>query len=325
MKTVIFSLLFLFTIGIEAKNQSVNAPAKLQNKQEIEQLIQQYLKPKGVLSASYDEFKFSSNQGDLFNQYTGHSNYTSLGGDNLKFHNVYWGFSGYNISTNTTASSKMDLNLNQSHGILDTDGLYLHAMKQVFFPIFVDVFASYGRDRFKQTNIFNGDTVAALTGHAKYSGSDDTVGARTFLGYSYRSVTLQGYVTYFYARFRQPDFNVIYPEQNAAVPALTTKIGTFIEHARLYYQVTDHFSPFLSGGLLQLASRTYSRPVVDPNFIAISALPEILLAKNGYSYGVGVDYHYKELRITPSIAHSVRGSTFSDNYVGIIFELTGMS
>ncbi|KTD44924.1 hypothetical protein [Legionella quateirensis] len=325
MRTKIFlTVLMLFVSTAYSKVQAVESTTGVKSKQEIEQLIQLYLKPKGVFNTSYDEFKFSSYQGAAFNHYSGHSNFISAGADNLNFYNFYWGINAYNITTNTNTTSRLTNDLSQSHGSIEDNGVFLHVMKQVVFPVFVDVFASFGRDRFKQTNLVNGDTANAVTGRAHYYGHDSTVGARTFFGQSYKQLYLQGYLTYFYSTFYQPNFIFEYPIDNVSVPSLTSKVGTLIEHARLYYQVNEHFSPFVSGSLIQITSRSFSRPLVDQNLATISALPQLLLAKNGYNYGVGVDYHYKTIRVTPSYVHTVRGNTFSDNYVSVNFELTGL-
>jgi hypothetical protein len=57
-------------------------------------------------------------------------------------------------------------------------------------------------------------------------------------------------------------------------------------------------------------SRNFSRPILAAN---IGTLRLWLWDRNRY--------HYKQLRITPSYAHSVRGSTYADNFVGINFQL----
>lgn len=322
MKTkILLSFLLLFSSAGYTENMSA-VKDKVLDKQEIEQLIQQYLKPKGVLNTFYDEFKFSSNQGSTFNNYSGHTNYASAGADNLNFHNFYWGINAYNITTNTNSTSRLSTSLSQSHGSIDNNGVFFHVMKQVFYPVFVDLFASFGRDRFKQTNTINGDTTNPLTGQAAYYGNDSTVGIRTFFGQSYKKIYLQGYLSYFYSNFRQPDYTLIYPGQNVFVPSLRTKIGTFLENARLYYRVNQYFSPFVSGGLIQIASRTFSRPLIDSNLAAAGPLPQLLLAKNGYNYGIGVDYHYKLIRISPAYVRTVRSSSYSDNFFGVSFQLT---
>lgn len=316
-------LSFLLLFSCTSYSESVGAVTdKTLDKHEIEQLMQQYLKPKGVLNTFYDEFKFSSYQGTAFNNYSGHTNYASAGADNLSFHDFYWGINAYNITTNTNTTSKLSTNLSQSHGSIDNNGIFIHVMKQVVYPVFVDIFASFGRDRFKQTNTVNGDTAFPLTGQASYYGNDSTVGIRTFFGQSYKKLYLQGYLSYFYSNFHQPDFTMIYPGQNIFVPSLTTKIGTFLENARVYYKANEYFSPFVSGGLIQIASRTFSRPLIDNNLAAAGPLPQLLLAKNGYNYGVGIDYHYKLIRITPAYVHTVRSSSYSDNFFGVSFQLT---
>ena len=97
-------MLLLFSSVVYAKNQPFIVNDEVKSEQEIEQLIQQYLKPKAVLNAYYDEFKFSSRKGNFFNQYSGHTNLTSVGGDNFKLYNYYWRFNAYNITTNSNAT-----------------------------------------------------------------------------------------------------------------------------------------------------------------------------------------------------------------------------
>ncbi|HAT8810379.1 autotransporter outer membrane beta-barrel domain-containing protein [Legionella pneumophila serogroup 1] len=327
MKIRISLLLLVFvTSYCHAKDNPISSNEVLKNKQELQQVIQEYLKPRGVLVSSYDEFDFSSNQGVFFNNYSGHTNYNSVGGDYLRFYNLYWGFNGYNLSSNMNVSSFLSNNLNHGQNIIEDNGFYFHVMKQLYSPVFIDVFATYARDRFTLINTVSGGGLPApLTGFSKYYGKDNSIGARTFFGYPYKKLFLQGYLTYFYSQFYQPNYIVSYPTQNVIVPELVTKIGTTIEHARLYYQVNDRVSPFVSGGLIQLLSRSFSRPIIDPAVTVVSALPQILLDKNGYSVGAGVDFNFRALRLTPVYVYSARGSTYTDNYVGITVELVGMA
>lgn len=324
MKTkILLSFLLLFSSAGYTENMGI-VKDKVLSKQEIEQLMQQYLKPKGVLNTFYDEFKFSSNQGSAFNNYSGHTNYASAGADNLNFHNFYWGINVYHIKTHINTASRFSTSLSQSQGSINSNGVFFHVMKQVFYPVFVDLFASFGRDRFKQINTLNGDTANLLMGQTAYYGNDGTVGIRTFFGQSYKKIYLQGYLSYFYSNFRQPNYVLNYPGQNVFVPSLTTKIGTFLESARLYYRANQYFSPFVSGGLIQIASRTFSRPLIDSNLAAAGPLPQLLLAKNGYNYGVGVDYHYKLIRISPTYVRTERGNSYSDNFFGVSFQLSAL-
>ncbi|CCD07590.1 hypothetical protein [Legionella pneumophila] len=326
MKPCIFlSFLLFFASTCFSKTESIETQGALKNTQEIEQLLRHYLKPKAVLNSSYDEFKFASYQGALFNLYSGHTNFNGIGAENLRLGNFYWGLNLYNITTNTDSNSRITNALNQNHGSIEDNGVYFHVLKQITSLVFLDVFANFGRDRFRLINTVTIDGNTPLTGYAKYYGNDNTVGVRTFLGQTYKLFYLQGDLTFLYSNFNQPDYILTFPDQPVGVPALTTKIGTLVEHARLYYQVNEHFSPFLNGGLIQLTSRSFSRPVLGPDFVTIAPLPQLLLAKNGYSYGIGFDYLYKLIRITPIYAHTVRGNSFSDDYVGVKLELKGTS
>lgn len=317
-----FYTLLLYSVGIYLSNLSIAAQNNLKNKEEIEQLMQQYLKPKTVVSTAYDEFKFSSNEGSFFNRYSGHTNFTSIGGDNLKINGFYGGISFYNITTHSDSTAFLGT-LSHNQNTIEENGIYVHLMKQIFSFVVVDLFGSYGFDRFKLTSAVN-IAPDILTGYARYGGSDTTIGARTFFGQTYKALYLQGELTYFYNNFHQNNYTINYPQQAVPVEGLTSNIGAFLERARIYYQVNDQFSPFISGGLIQLASRRYSRPIINPNFTAVSPLPQILIGRNGYSYGAGFNYIYKSIRVTPAYVHSVRGREFHDNYVGMTIELMAL-
>ncbi len=321
---VLLSVLLLFSTAVYSKNQPISARKDSKTDQET-QLIEKYLKPLTFINTSYDEFKFASNQGNLFNKYTGHTNFTALGGNHFKAYNTFWGFNGYHRRTINNASSRIVFDLNQSHGTTDTGGLYVHALKKVYFPFFIDVFASYGQDQYKLRNTVNGDTAQGATGFARYNGNNAIVGARTFFSQNFKSFLISGDVNYIYSRFRQPEFNIVYPGFNTITPALTTKTSILIEHARLYYQANKFFAPFISGGSIQVLNRSFSRPVLGTNFVQIAPLPEIVLGKSGYNYGAGIHFQYQNIRLIPIFTHSIRGSSYKDNFIGLTAELMEMA
>lgn len=328
MKNIIFLSLLLLSSTTYAAIGTTIAKAELKDGQELA-LIQQNLQPEFVLNTAYNDFRFSSNRGNQFNRYFGHTVFNAAGVDFIKFHQIYWGMKAYNVYTKNTLTSNTFNILHHSHGTLNNNGLYLHLLKifyvpvrEVCLPIFVDLFASYDNDKYNQSNTIKSDDASSLTALSEFTGNSSIIGARTFFGAEYHAFYLQGSVAYFYNFIKQPHFVVPYPQQSVFVPALTTKIGTFIEQARLYYQYSECITPFVSVGLIQLASRTFSRPIVNPNLVATSALPELLLSRHGYSYGAGVNVVYKKIHITPNYVHWTRGRTFKDDYIGVTLEVT---
>ncbi|WP_419419244.1 hypothetical protein ACNVED_11965 [Legionella sp. D16C41] len=329
MKRFIFLSTLLFSALSYAENNT-GATKFVVGPKPLEQLVPQYLQPQAVVNAAYEDFKFSSHKGFLFNKYSGHTDYLALGGDNFNFGNYFAGFNVYNIKTDDNIWSRLNINLSNSSLDIENNGLYFHVMRQVFspIPVFVDVFASYGQSKFKLANTIYNNSFYPIQGSSQYGGQNSLVGGRTFFGYGYGNFYLQGDVTYFYSNFHQRPYTIIYPNQNSiqnlAVPALTSRIGTFLENARLYYAVNEYFSPFLSAGLIQLASRNFSRPLVDANAVFSSPLPQLLIGRTGYRVGAGFNLTYKWLRIVPMYSYLNRSSHFKDNYTSITFELMGV-
>ncbi|STX52436.1 Uncharacterised protein [Legionella busanensis] len=321
MTRTIFLFMLLLSAFVYAENKH---PVNQIQYETIEPLKQQYIRPRAIINTAYDDFKFSSRKGALFNNYSGHNRYIAVGGDDLNFGDYLAGFNFFNIRTNNTTWSHLNVSLSQSSLAIENNGLYVHVMKQIFSPLFIDVFASYGQNKFKLDNTVYGNTIDPLPGYSQYSGTNSLAGIRTFFGYAYQHFYLQGDLTYFYSNFHQRTYNIIYPNQNTIVPALTSRIGTFLENARLYYQVNEYFSPFISGGLVQLASRNYSRRLIDQNLALISSLPQLLIGRTGYRIGAGFNFNYKLLRITPTYFYSERSHNFKDNYAGITFEFIGV-
>lgn len=328
MKNTIFLSILLLSTSVFAGQKLITANNTVSNNNlTIDQLMAQYLKPKAYVNTSYDDFKFSSRNGVLFNQYRGHTNTVAVGFDNINFNNYFAGFNFYNLSTRNTAWAQLDANLSQNFTSIANNGVYGHVMKQVYAPLFIDVFASYGQNIFKLNSTIYGNNLGSVEGLSRYSGNNGIIGARTFFGYAYQDLYLQGDVTYFYGNFYQRSYHLIFPSQsllNTQVPSLRTKIGTLVENARLYYRINDHLSPFVAGGLIQLTSRTFSRPVVDPNLALVSPLPQLLVGKTGYRYGAGLNFDYKFITIMPVYLHTNRGHTYSDDYVGVTIEIKGL-
>ncbi|HAT1820351.1 TPA: hypothetical protein JAZ42_09015 [Legionella pneumophila] len=319
MKTILglfFLLVFSPTI-IYAKTENVTSSNKLLNQDKIGQPAKRNFKPKAILNTSYDDFAFSSYKNTLFNKYSGYNKLISAGLDNLGFRDFSAGFVFYAMQTKINSSNKLSANLSQNYNSIDNNGTYVHVMKQVFFPFFIDVFANYGQNKFDINSIAT-DGFNVINGNANYHGHNITVGARAIATYPYKSFVMQGGLTYAYNNFYQSAYNIFYSNQPVNVPQLTSRFGMLLENAYLYYNMSEHFTPFVRGGLIQLVDRSFSRPIIDASLAA--PLPQLLLNRTGYSYGAGLNVNFKKLRIIPEYLHSQRGDNYRDNYVGVRFE-----
>ena len=132
---------------------------------------------------------------------------------------------------------------------------------------------SYGQSRFNLTNITETERLGTFTGYSRYHGQDVTLGVRGLFSYYMDHFFIQSDVDYFYVRFMQPDYIVAYPQAEIIVPKLVTNVGTYVENAKITYFIDDYFAPFITGSLLQVASRSFSRTVLSPASAA-SPLPD---------------------------------------------------
>lgn len=267
--------------------------------------LKQIKAPKISVYGTVDEFKFSSSTGILFHRYNGHTNTASLGIDNIKLSTLSTGLYVTHFDTQMLTFSKLGPFLNESSRSTHDNGVYAHATKNIVTHVQIDVFGGYGRNRFNLRNTSETERFGTLTGYSKYYGHDEVAGVRGLFSYYFNHFFLQGDVDYFYARINQPDYVVLYPNNQITIPKLTTNVGTYLENAKLSYFLNDYLSPFITGSLIQVGSRSFSRPVVSPSSAA-SPQPELVIGKSGYTYGGGVLLKYKKIILTASYKHENR-------------------
>lgn len=273
-------------------------------------LLGKAFSPTASLFGMVDNFQFNSQQGDLFNRYNGVAKLGSVGADNVKIKNLYTGLNIYHINSHYDSSARLTQSYSQSNTNIDNNGIYIHAMKALYKLLYVDVFGGYGRNTFTISSLISTPGFEDNIGGANYHGSNNYVGLRTFFAYPYRKWLLAGNINFVSSRLRQSQYTLTYDNAaaNSTVANLTTSVDMLTENARLFYRVNDAFSPFISAGLIQVTRFSYSRPVVT--FTPIAPLPTLTLDESGYSWGAGVVYKIKSLRLTPWYQQIKRGSVF---------------
>ncbi len=277
--------------------------------------LQQIRAPKITSYISTDAFNFDSTKGILFNRYHGQTNAYVIGADNIKIASFSTGLYFTNYLTDLQTSTKLGPLRTESTRATYNRGFNLHATKNLIENVRVDVFGGYGQSAFNLSNTLETERLGMITGYSKYQGHDALAGFRGLYTYSAKHFLFQSDVGYFYARFNQPAYVVFYPQTHVGIPKLITSVGTYLENAKLSYFINDYFSPFVNGALIQVGSRSFSRPVASISSAA-APLPDLVIAKNGYAYGGGLMFKYKKILLSASYKHENRQNQFlSDTYL----------
>lgn len=278
-------------------------------------LTARILPPEINAAAVYDVFDFSSSKNGFFSKYNGHTNTETLGGNNFAFKGFYAGFTATSIQTKIKSKSQLSATLSQNNDTSINNALLnLHVMRMVSKNLGVDLLGGYGNSTFKidSTKSFPTTTIANTVGSGSLEGSNAYIGARLMYSRPFKDFMLRGDLAYVYNNFFQAGYLVAYNDgTNQSVASLTTRTGLLTENVRIYYRKKPNAQPFVVGGLIQLVNRTYSNPVINASTSA--SLPQLVLGRNGFLVGAGLNYAYKQLRLTPYYQYSERGSLFHDN------------
>lgn len=273
------------------------------------------LPPEITASAVYDAFNFNSTKNGLFSKYDGHTNTETLGGNNFSFKGFYAGFSAASIQTKIHSISQLSTSLNQNNDTnINNALLNLHVMRMLSKSFGIDLLGGYGNSTFKidSTQSFPTTTTASITGNGSLTGNNAYIGARLMYTRPFNDWMLRADLAYVYNNFFQSSYLINFNNGTSQpTSALTTRIGLLTENVRVYYNKKPNAQPFIAAGLIQVVNRTYSNPAITASTSA--SLPQLVLGRNGFLVGAGLNYAYKQLRLTPYYQYSERGSLFHDN------------
>lgn len=248
----------------------------------------------------YTDFNFDSSSGENFNRYNGHSNLYSAGADHLSLGQTM--MAGiYYFGIDTALHSQFLLTpgfVTTSEQTVHNNTIFGHIFK-IFTPeIYADVSGGYGFNKFiTLTEIASGST--PLIAQATNNNDNWFVGLNGIYRKSWKQFLMRANVGVLFSEINTGRYNYFFPSSATfqVVEPLTNKATLILENIELGYFIKPAVMPFISGGLIQVAQFSNSRPLVDPASIINGSLPQLNMDKSGFRVGGGIALTYKNATI----------------------------
>ncbi|AWN75429.1 autotransporter outer membrane beta-barrel domain-containing protein [Legionella anisa] len=248
----------------------------------------------------YTDFNFDSTSGGNFNRYNGHSNLYSPGADHISLGQTM--MAGiYYFRIDTALSSEFLLNpgfVTTSEQTIHNNTIFGHIFK-VFTPqIYADVSGGYGYNKFNTvTEIVMNPT--PLIAQATNNNNNWFVSVNGIYRKAWKQLLMRANLGVLYSEINTGRYNYFFPSTVTfqVIEPLTNKATLILENIELGYFVKPSVMPFISGGLIQVAQFSNSRPLVDPASIINGSLPQLNMDRSGFRVGGGIAITYKNATI----------------------------
>lgn len=313
IKTICVSLLFFYVRYVSAENLNLS-----------DQIKKQFEGVSTGLVYSYVAFNFNSEVLDSYNKFTGDSNIYAVYTSDIKLSkSISSGLTFFNVKTQINSQVKIPENpgLNASQTI-NNNSIYGHILNKATDHLFFNFSASAGQNIIKT----NAKYQNGLTGYANAANLNwftHLIGqynnSWNSLSYSINAAVLYNQIN---ANAYDFIFNSTYNNPISLESVITRQLFVF-EFIELGYKTLKNnltFTPYLSGGLIQIPLYATSRPVLP---IVNGALPQLIINKNGYKAATGVSLQHKKfkIRLEQSIYQSGREFTSYATVANVAFYL----
>ncbi|MCL9683653.1 autotransporter outer membrane beta-barrel domain-containing protein [Legionella maioricensis] len=277
------------------------------NKGFVKQIVPKFL-------YTYLDFNFDSTQGDNFNRFQGFSNLYAAGADHIKLaHNFFAGLYLFRIDTYVQSQvvlAPADLILSKQD--IKNNTLFGHLLKAFNQHFYIDLAGAYG-----QNNI-SSQTLLTPTPHLGLSHSVNHNWFSSINGiykYNWKKMTTKLSVGGLYNQVVSDKKYITYPDQDIPVQTvkpLTNKVVYILESLELGYKFTPAMTPFINGGLIQVASFKNSRETINIANI-LGAVPQLQMNKNAFRIGAGISFKLKQLTLRLEQKYYNAAGTFTSN------------
>ncbi|KGP64442.1 hypothetical protein EP47_11805 [Legionella norrlandica] len=252
---------------------------------------------------SYIDFDFDSTTGLNFNRYQGHSNLYSVGGDNVQFiPSVTGGI--YVFRVNTEVNSQflaLPFPLTKSYQSIDNNTLFGHLRKsfksQSQSKFDVDLAAGYGQNKINSTTWIGLDTANPVLGLSNHDNSNWFTSLNGIYRKQGKKINFKAFAGLLYSQIHSGSyflfFQPVQPVQ--VVTPLTNKTTYVMEGAEVGYKLNSKLTPFINGGLIQVANISNSRPLFAAPING--SLPQLNMDKNGFKLGGGFTFKQKQFTV----------------------------
>lgn len=260
---------------------------------------------------SYIDFDFDSTIGLNFNRYHGHSNIYSIGADHIApIPNLTVGLYVLDIDTEVHSQFQVLQNvLIPSNQTIHNNTLFGHIRKVLTPQLDIDIAGGYGQNRINTQTLLNASTLDMA--YSKHNNNNWLTSLNVFYKKQWNTVFLKTYAGILYSQINSGSYVLAFPsiQPGQFVAPLTTKTTYIMEGAEISYKHNSTLTPFINGGLIQVANYTNTRPIFTQQING--SLPQLNMDKNGYKLGGGVAVQYKQLTLRLEEKYYRAGSLFT--------------
>ncbi|ANH13094.1 TPA: autotransporter outer membrane beta-barrel domain-containing protein [Legionella pneumophila] len=259
---------------------------------------------------SYIDFNFDSTAGLNFNRYNGHSNLYSIGADHFSpVPSIIAGL--YVLNIDTEVSSQFQLFPNTpipSNQTIHNNTLFAH-MRKIFTPKFdIDIAGGYGQNRINSQTLLN--RAIADIAFSKHTNDNWLASINAVYRKRGKKISLRTYVGMLYSQINSGSYILAFQsnQRGQIIAPLTTKTTYIMEGTEISYKLNSTLTPFVNGGLIQIADFTNSRPILTQQING--SLPQLNMDKNGYKLGAGLIFNYKQMTLRLEEKYYSAGNIF---------------
>ncbi|STY30778.1 Uncharacterised protein [Legionella wadsworthii] len=262
----------------------------------------------------YTDFKFNSTSGANFNRYNGHSNLYSGGGDHITLGQTM--MAGiYYFGIDTALTSQFLINpgfVTTSNQTIHNDTIFGHLFK-IFSPvIYADLSGGYGFNKFDTLTVIDSGPPEPLIAKSTNNNNNWFISLNGIYRKTWNKLLMRANVGVLFSEINTRSYNFFFPATATfqGVAPLTNKATLFLENVELGYYIKPNVMPFISGGLIQVAQFSNSRPLIDPASVINGSLPQLNMDKSGFRVGGGIAISFKKATLRVEEKYYNAGGVF---------------
>ncbi|WP_367608384.1 hypothetical protein [Legionella sp. W05-934-2] len=260
---------------------------------------------------NYFDFKFDSNSAGNFNRYDGHSRQYGIAGNAFSLSQL--GAVGvYLYRVDSKVNSQMLLApgpLTTQNQDIKNDVVMVRLLKLIGFLTF-DASAGYGRIKADNRVLF---PATGVTGYGSSSNNNWFASLTALFIKNYAKHYVSGNARVIYTNVKSGNYRLSYgPFGDSFFIAPNTTKATWIqENLEAGYHINELLTPFIHGGLIQVADFSNSRNLITSPIVG--AIPQLNNNKSGYLIGGGVTLTHSQMTLRIEQQYYRTGSAYHSN------------
>ncbi|CEG57202.1 autotransporter outer membrane beta-barrel domain-containing protein [Legionella fallonii] len=262
---------------------------------------------------SYIDFNFDSTTGPNFNRFQGHSNLYSAGADHIILApNLFAGLYLFDIETSVDSQTVLGpAGLVLSHTNIKNNTIFGHILKAFNQNFYIDSAGAYGQNNISGVTQLTPKPILGISSSTNHNWFYSVNG---IYRKNWRKVLIKASTGILFNRVKSDTSYMFFQTENTPqmVKPLTNRATYVMENLELGYSLSRTITPFINGGLIQVADFANSRPIVNTVAI-IGALPQLQLNQNAYRLGGGISLKLKLVTLRLEQKYYNAGGTFTSN------------